>query len=371
MPKQKDMNKYLKNFKPYRLVKHKAWEIDDKSTVLKLDWNEATIRPSPRVIESVIDFISSGKINWYPDLDNEVLITELSKYCDVPRSNIQYVAGSDSLHELIIRAFTNASDKICVVSPTYDNFRATAESAGVIIKNFYLDEDYSFNIRDFKEFLSLDNTISLVYLCNPNNPTGTCVSHEDIVDLVNYYPDVKFIIDEAYFEFHKITVSDLSMSKENVIICRTFSKAFALASFRIGYVISSEANIRLINMVRNPKNINAISQVAAVAALRDINYMWSYVKEVVKARTKMYEDLTKIFGGDAKIFVGGGNFIFIRFKNPEYNKLLLFLEEEKIFVRDFGQSESTKNSIRITVGSIKEMDKVVNKIALHIQENGR
>ncbi len=119
------------------------------------------------------------------------------------------------------------------------------------------------------------------YICNPNNPTGTLHDILKLESLITKYGDMLFVIDEAYYAFCGKSVAYLLPNIQNLIITRTFSKAFGLASFRIGYCLSSAQNIAALNLFRNAKNITHLSQVAAIAALKDKEYMESYVKEIV------------------------------------------------------------------------------------------
>lgn len=352
-------NKYVKSLKPYPVSSHKAWEIKDKSSILKLDWNEATISPSPRVKENIIKFLDNGKINWYPDTNNINLLKEISKYNMVPLENLQYFASSDALHEYIMRVFVEPNDKITIVAPTYDNFRAVVESNGAVVDFYYLDDKFELDFENFKQHLIL-NTPKIVYICNPNNPTGTLYDKEDIENLVINFPSTMFVVDEAYFEFDGISCKELALKYENILISRTFSKAFALASFRIGYAITNKTNIELLSKIRNPKNITSFSQIAAISVLEDIDYVKKYVNEVKKAKEYFKRELS-----DLKLnFIchkngGGGNFLLIELEYLKKQKMIEFLLNKNIFVRDYSHVKNMENYFRITIGTIEQMEKVV------------
>jgi histidinol-phosphate aminotransferase len=352
------VNKYVKNLKPYSLVSHKAWEIEDKEKVLKLDWNEATISPSPKVKQNIIKFLEKGNLNWYPDVNNKKLLNKLAKYNKLPVENILYFASSDSLHEYIVKAFINPEDKLIIVAPTYDNFRASAESVGANINFYFLDNDFKLNIKDFIKFLKKVNP-KLVYLCNPNNPTGTMIEIEKVKHLIDNFKNTLFIIDEAYYEFVGKSCKDLVLDYNNLIITRTFSKAFALASFRIGYVISSVSNINLLLKIRNPKNITTLSQIAAISALEDIEYMKAYVNEILQAKEFFRNELLKL---NLKIYGDGGNFILIKLEKEIKRKLISFLETNNIFIRDYGHVKGMENYCRITIGTKDQMKIVIEKM---------
>ena len=353
-------NKKIKNISPYTLSTPEAWSFNQDDDVLKLDWNEATIKPSPKVLVKITKVLNHGKLNWYPNINNTELINKLSNYNSVKNDQVQYFASSDSLHEYIVRAFIDDSDRVLSISPTYDNFRAVAESNGAHVQFYDLDSNFDLDFDKFHDDLKLIKP-KVVYIVNPNNPTGSIFSPNDLNDLINKNKNILFIIDEAYFEFSNVTLSSFVSELNNLLISRTFSKAFALASFRIGYLISSSNNIEIINRIRNPKNISLFAQEAAIAALDDIEYTKNYIKSVDIAKTNFIKFLKKLDWMNP--IEGKGNFVFIELENIQIKiDLINYLKNNKIFIRDYGHIEKTKNYIRITIGNSQQMEIVKSKI---------
>jgi histidinol-phosphate aminotransferase len=351
-------NKYIKALKPYPLTSHKAWELQGKEVILKLDWNEATIPPSPKVRENISIFLENGNMHWYPDVNNILLLEELSSYNNLPVENIQYFASSDSLHEYIVRAFIEPEDRIVIVAPTYDNFRAVVESNGALTEFYDLDENFQLDFDNFESYLILHHP-KIVYICNPNNPTGTIYKKTAIEKLITKFENIMFIIDEAYFEFTNITCKDLVLDHENLLVSRTFSKAFALASFRVGYTMSSQHNIKLLSKIRNPKSISTFSQIAAISVLQDISYMQNFALEVNESKIFFDNELKKLgyaVSGDV------GNFSILKFDYTIKKCFINFLEEKNIFVRDYGHVKGMENYLRITIGTKEQMKKVLDVI---------
>ncbi|PSU19318.1 aminotransferase [Photobacterium phosphoreum] len=347
------LNINTKKLNPYKVASHKVWNIKNKDTILKLDWNESTIPPSPLVKKAILEYTETGFFNWYPNVDNNVLREKLAGYSGVNVSNIEYFSSSDGLHEYIIRTFLNEDDSILLISPTYDNFRAVAESLGVKTEHFRLnkDEGYSFNIKALMDNISTVKPKAL-YLCNPNNPTGNSYSKEEIILLSETFSDVLFIVDEAYFEFNGVTVADLVNSFSNILICRTFSKAFGLASMRFGYAISSTENITGLQKVKNPKSVSAIAQISALAALDDLAYVYNYVEEVKKSKVIFISELQK---RNIKVLQSTcGNFVFVDF-GLNCVDIINDLENNNVFIRYYGHILGAENMVRITVGTIKQM----------------
>lgn len=358
------VNKYLRNLAPYKLASHKIWDVpaEERNKILKLDWNEATIPPSPLVQQRLADLINQHPdYNLYPCAYNKELHTLLADYAEVPKENIQYFASSDVLHEYVARVFISIGDPVLILGPTYDNFRLTCEAQGGKVyysefsNGFYLSEEV------FEDDIHRANP-SLVYICNPNNPTGNLICLEFIEKLLSNYTETLFLIDEAYFEFTGVTAKELIFKYENLLISRTMSKAFALASFRIGYLLSSSENIITISKVRNPKNFTLFAQIAAIAALSDIEYMKSYVKEVNLAKLQ-FANFIKSMNPSLRIFNSNGNFLLIHLLEPGDKKdLIAHLETNDIFVRDFVHSKLLLNCFRITVGTREQMKIVENVI---------
>lgn len=355
--------KAVKDLKPYTVSSHAAWEIKDKSAVLKLDWNESTIPPSPLVRERVLNHIDTENLNWYPDVDNSLLRSKIADYCDRSHDEVEYFASSDALHEYVIRVFCDPTDSILMLSPTYDNFRAVAESAGISVHHHQIDFFEPQNITHDSVSESLERVEpKIVYICNPNNPSGTVYDIALLEKLIEKHQDTLFLVDEAYFEFTKLTVTTLVSQLANLVVCRTFSKAFGLASFRVGYAISCKQNIAALRKVKNHKNISALAQVAALAALDDIEYMERYVVDVLVAK-QVFVDFLKSIPALRFIDPKGGNFVLIDFGDFKH-EIVNHLRSFEIFIRDFAHINNMEGFARITVGNQKQTQVVINKLSL-------
>ena len=272
-------NKNIQKLKPYLSIPHKIWELEDDNNILKLDWNEASIAPSPLVFQKIETFLKNGHLNWYPNTKNSLLLDALAKYTGQKNSS-----------------FVDKDENIGIIAPTYDNFRARANGVGVQTLFFHLDENFDLDFKALNAFI-INEKIKLLYLCNPNNPTGKVYEIYKIYELIKNNPQCLFLIDEAYYEFCGKTMATFTEELKNLIITRTFSKAFALASFRVGYIISHYENIQHLNQIRNSKNIPMLSQIAALAALEDLTYMENYVEEVNLARADFCNFIYEVAGG--------------------------------------------------------------------------
>ena len=359
------INKYLRNFKPYNVASHKVWTVDpeDRHGILKLDWNEATREPSPIVKERLQKLLDTSFLNLYPASYNAELHQLLADYVGLPKENIQYFASSDSLHEYISKLYITVGDPALILWPSYDNFRLTAQVAGAHVMFFELNDDFSFDAEAFEEKIERKQP-SLVYICNPNNPTGLILDRKYIMHLLEKFDSTMFLIDEAYIEFSpEKTCKDFVLQYENILISRTMSKAFCMANIRFGYLIASADNIKFISSIRNPKNITTFAQEAVIGALSDISYMKDYVTEVNEAKRFFIDEVNIKYSKRLKAYESYANFVMLKCCDRlTKSELINFLERNNVFIRNINQSESVRDCVRITIGTVEQMKYVATLI---------
>lgn len=366
------INRYLRNFKPYNVASHKVWQVEPekRGQILKLDWNEATIPPAPEVEKRIRKLVDNGNFfNLYPATYNTELINLLSGYTGLDYRYLQYFASSDSLEEYISKLFITVGDPVLILWPSYDNFRLTAQVAGAHVMYYTLEIDFTFHAETFEKMIDREEP-SLVYICNPNNPTGLELSKEYIEHLLNKYVQTMFLLDEAYWEFSGNTCQELVTRYDNILIARTFSKAFALANIRFGYLIASRENIEFISSIRNPKNITTFAQEAAIGALENIRYMEKYVSDVRIARESFIYSIRSLHTKKIKVFDSKTNFVLLQCDQELTKKeLITYLERKNVFVRDTNQSDILVRCIRITIGLKNQMDYVVECIKEYLSKS--
>lgn len=367
-------NKYLRNLKPYKLASHKIWSVtpEARPEILKLDWNEATIPPSPKVKERINKILREPCFfNLYPTTCNQELCELLSDYVGLSKDNIQYFASSDALHEYICKVFISVGDPVMILGPSYDNFRLTCQANGADVFFSYYSDDFTFDADRFESDINRVEP-AMVYICNPNNPTGNVHQVQYVEHLLNEFPDTLFLVDEAYYEFSGITCKSLVTKYGNILISRTMSKAFALANFRVGYLIGAKENVEFVNRIRNPKNLSTLAQEAACGALSDLPYMRSYVDEV-HAAMKLFAEKARKYAAYFETVPSYGNFMLLRF--PDYpSKMALFdhLSDKDIFTRDTTQADCVKNCFRITIGTREQMMRVISAMdKFYSPDNGK
>ncbi|HVX90786.1 MAG TPA: histidinol-phosphate transaminase [Candidatus Paceibacterota bacterium] len=338
-------NRFTNNLREYPLASHKAWEHKDKAAVLKLDWNESDLRLPLRIRKAVTAFVMDGPTHWYPDIANRHLIAAIAHYVKVPEAYVQYFAGEDSALDYAVRAFVAEGDDVVLMAPTYDNFRVYVESIGATPRFVYGKNLFVPDIAALMK--GITPRTKMVYLVNPNNPTGALYSAKDIERALTAFPKVVFIVDEAYGEFAGKTVVPLTQKYKNLIVGKSFSKAFGLASYRMGYLITAPENLVHINKIRNGKSISALSQVAALAALKDPSYSKRYVAETRRAMRYLRTELAKL---GFSVTETAGNFVLIELADPR--AFAATLRDRGVFIRTLDHLPSMERHVRVTVGTM-------------------
>ena len=228
---------------------------DKDETWLKLDWNESTF-PLPEKIIKKLN-IETFNTNTYPNQNQDELVSSIAKYNNVQQDNILIYAGSDEALKDIFTIFLDSSKSCLVKVPTYTQvFTYILPNTSNIILDEILNPFSTHELRIDKNNLNRSNVI---YFANPNNPTGRSFPKDEIERYISSNPEKLFVIDEAYFEYSRKTMAEEVNTYKNLIITRTFSKAFSLAGLRVGYVI---ADIDVINILKKIKNIKSVNDIA-------------------------------------------------------------------------------------------------------------
>ena len=285
-----------------------------------------------------------GELNRYPDPHQKELKKSISKLKSISEKNIFIGNGSDEVIDLTFRVFCNpGKDKAIILSPTYGMYEVSAEINDIEIIKVPLNDKFQIDSNSLEKYFSND-TIKLLFICSPNNPTGNTI--DNIENIIEKFKGIVFV-DEAYNDFSDApSLINKINQYPNLIVSQTFSKAWALAAVRIGVAYSNSDIIALLNKVKPPYNVSTLNQNAVIESL--LNYT-----EFVKRKNSILEQkewLIKQFGqikSIIKIYPSNANFILIETRNAStlYNELI----NKKIITRN--RNNLVKNCIRITVGS--------------------
>ncbi len=355
----------------YIISSQQAWLPENSGfPILKLDWNEADATPAGERIRSVLQGLLTEPryLNWYPAAESTALTEALSTYTGISADSIVITHGSDSAIEALGVAFAKPGDRCMIVQPTYDNFRSSIEQHGATSIFFPYDGSAPFPLEEFRRRITLE-TPRLVYLNNPNNPIGYALEAEEVEGIIRHcaVSKVLVVVDEAYFEFCGVTAAPLTASWPNVIVLRTFSKAFGLAGLRIGYMLASPDLARVLRRVVNPKSVTMLAKIGALTALENRGEMRAYVAEVEESRRRL-GDFFRARGIDS--VPSRANFILFQIDRPE--ELLDHFAACHIFFRDRSRYFRNGRHVRMTVGTMSSTARVIEVFQAFLdQRQGR
>ncbi len=326
----------LKAFVPY----HDA----HKPFIHKLNANESPFTLTDNVRAKFLDWLQNREnLNIYPDTDSTELRAAISRFWGLDCENVVCGVGSDQIIDYITKAFLEFGDKIIIPNPTFSMYALTSIiNRGKIIEA-PLNEDYSVDVENTINITN-DQRAKLLFLCTPNNPTGNSLNEQSLKRVLEGVNCV-VVVDEAYAEFSGGTIIPYINKYENLIVLRTFSKAYSLAGARVGYAVACEQMIEVINKVKAPYNLPVMSQMLAVLALEDSEEYKKRVDYLKAQRESLYIELKKI--NWLEVYPSDGNFIFAKSSKLITNAL----EEKGILIRRFGKPMENAEVVRFTVGT--------------------
>lgn len=351
--------KAIKALKPYKPVRQDA--LRDHKNAVKLDWNEADIAPPKIVKDAMINFIENHNLHWYPDIEATALREKLSVYTGLPVEYIQAFPGSDMALDYITRVYVEAEDEVVIPYPAYDNFRIYVETCGGVVKKVINQKPLEKNVE-----LILAHIVpatKMIYLISPTNPTGILYEVSDVERICTAMNHGIVIVDEAYFEFCQKTVAHLVKKYINLIVVRSFSKAWALANLRCAYVISDPMNIATLDKIRNGKNLSSLAQVAALAALDNPEYMLNHVKMVAENKIFLTNELEKL---GLEVYSAEGNFILL--KVDDASDFVDFLIKKNIFIRSQTTQPNMENFVRISIGTKNNLNSLLDAVRSYVSK---
>ncbi len=325
-------------------------------SVIKLASNENPIGPSPKAVRAIKKFL--GEIHRYPDGGSYYLLERLAQHLKLSKKQIIFGNGSNEIIELASRAYLREGDEVVLAEPSFLVYKLVAQAVGakqvtVPLKEFWYD------LEAMAEKVSKRTRI--VYIANPDNPTGSYVTAEKLGRfLKKVSSDTLVILDEAYWEF--VDADDFPKSfrylkQGNVLILRTFSKAYGLAGLRIGYGIASPAIIDALHRTRQPFNVNSVAQTAAAAALKDKDHLKKTRTVVRKGKEFWYRELDRM---GLEYIPTQANFILV---NVRQSGTALFqqLLRRGIIIRDM-KAYGLDQFVRITIGTQEENRRCVRAL---------
>ena len=345
--------KYLTSYKPIEPtdVLSQRSEISSKD-IIKLDGNENPYGCSERVKIALAKY---PYFHIYPDPEQRELKKALSEYIGIIPRHIVAGSGSDELIDLILRLFIEPGDKVIDLPPTFGIYPFCTGVCGGKTINIPRNQDFSIDIHSITKLV--DNKTKVIFIASPNNPSGNIISEADIVELLATKAIV--VIDEAYAEFSGISISSRVIEHPNLIVLRTFSKWAGLAGLRLGYGIFPLWIADYLMKIKQPYNVNAAAQVAAIESLKDMDYLQSTVRKIIEERERLRLKLSEI--NWIQTYPSQANFILCSVLNGKAKDIHIYLQKKGIFVRYF-DTVSLKDCLRISVGKPEETDALISAL---------
>ncbi len=305
-----------------------------------------------------------GELNRYPDPQQRIIKEKLSEIKKVNENQIFVGNGSDEVIDLAFRIFCEpGKDKALTFSPTYGMYNVSANINNVNLIELPLKDNFQININQLESYLN-DESLKIIFICSPNNPTGNNITINDIEFILKRFKGI-VIVDEAYIDFS----SQSSLIKKisdynNLIICQTFSKAWGLAAVRVGVAYANSKIIEFFNKVKPPYNVSSLNQNAVIETLKNIKKIDKKINIIISERQRLKERLAS-FKNVNKIYPSEANFLLINVDNAI--KLYEYLIQNKVIIRN--RNSQIKNCIRVTVGTVQENEKLINALKKYNEES--
>ena len=297
-------------------------------------------------------------LNRYPDPQQNVLKIKLATVKKIKKEQILLGNGSDEVLDLIYRAFCEPkSDNVILMPPTYGMYKVLANLNGVKCKEVLLSSDFQLNVPEIIE--QIDENTKLIFVCSPNNPTGNEFLEKDIEMILKNFNGI-VVIDEAYIDFSNgKTWLEKLLDYPNLIVTQTFSKAYGMASIRLGICYASQEIINILNKIKPPYNVNILTQNAALQKLDEMGVIHKQIEEINKNKHLLIKELNKI-KFIQEIFPSQANFILVRVDDAKkrYDELLM----KGIVARNRTKEPLCENCLRFTVGTGQEVSLLINTL---------
>lgn len=308
--------------------------------------------------ENPFGSITEQDFNRYPDPYQSALKEEIAKIKGVRPSQIFLGNGSDEAIDLLYRAFCNpGKDNVILLPPTYGMYEVSANINDVEIRKVALTPD--FQLQPDKILAAANDNSKILFICSPNNPSANKAKREDILFLLENFKGL-VVVDEAYIDFSDEPSFTTELDRfPNLLVMQTFSKAWGLASLRLGMAFASEELIRILNKIKPPYNISGLTQETVLAAIRDKVKVDRMIQDILAEREFLKSELEKL-PFVQKIHPSHANFLLVQI--PNANQVYDDLIKEKIIVRNRAKVLLCEDCLRITVGTREENEALLKAL---------
>jgi histidinol-phosphate aminotransferase len=328
---------------------------------LRLDFNENTFEPSPRVIERLHAITAEG-LTKYPE--REPIERIVAAHFGLRSEQVLLTNGVDEAIHLMCATFLEAEDEALVWTPSFFMYDVSVQMMTPNLRKVQSDATLMFPFERF--MAAITERTKLIIVASPNNPTGAVVSREHLLAIAKAAPHAVLMVDEAYYHFHgESTISDLA-TVPNLIVARTFSKAYGLANLRIGMLAGNATLLRYVRKVSSPYNVNGVALDCLPVAIADEDYLAWYTEQVRVGRERMMEGLREL---EVPFFRSHANFVLMNI-GSKHKELMTAMRARGVLLRDRSADPGCEGFVRITIGLEEHVGRGLAALRSSLEEIG-
>jgi histidinol-phosphate aminotransferase len=337
--------------------------LEGRRGMLRLDFNETPVGPSPKVRVAVRGLPAEAYCT-YPEYDG--LIEHFAKSINVSDKSVALFNGVDAAIKAIFDAYGEPNSTFLTSSPTFGYYEPCAGVQGMLIQKVPHCEDLAYPLEDIRK--EMTKKPKLLFICNPNNPTGTVLPVDDIKALARDFPETLLVVDELYADFTGVTILPDCVEYENIVVLRSLAKTQGIAALRVGFAISHPTILDRMKRVTGPYDINMFGVTAAYAAIDDSEHTKRYISEVLEAKTFTEEQLKDL--GVHRVSNRGGNYMLV-WPTADFSKVeavVAGLKAKGILVRSMAGKPQIDGSMRVSIGTKEQMQKFIKALSETLKE---
>lgn len=328
---------------------------------LRLDFNENTFACSPRVLDALAK-ISRGDLTRYPE--REPVERRVAEHLGLRPSQVLLTNGVDEAIHVLCQTYLDAGCEMLLPVPTYSMYEVYASGTAARVVSVPAGEGFRFPLAALLS--AITPATRLIAIANPNSPTGQSVRREELLQVVEAAPQAAVLVDEAYFHFFGETVLDLVGRVPNVVVARTFSKAYGLAGLRLGVLAAEEDAMRWMRRAISPYSVNSVALACLAAALEDEDYVRWYCSEVLASRAAFEAALQ---GLNVPYWPSQANFVLVNI-GQEHRAFVEAMRTRGVLVRDRSTDPGCDGCVRITLGTQEQTERAVTAMRESLEETG-
>ncbi len=321
---------------------------------LRLDFNENTVGCPEHVLKALSDALSGDLLATYPDYRDAT--QKFAQFFEVDEEQLLLSNGTDEAIQLLVNTFVEPDQEVVVLEPSYAMYRFYAEVAGAVVREVTASDvpgrppfERVLRTEPNAILAAVNENTRTIFLPNPNNPTGSTFTIQEIHEILEAAPQACVLVDEAYFDFWGVTALPLISRYENLFVSRTFSKAFGLAGMRLGCLMSQPNNISSMKKAQSPYSVNSLSIVAALAAIEDPQWVRDYASQVQEGKAILIREFER---HELTYWRSEANFVLFK-AGDSAQAILDRCREAGVLIRD--RRYEIPGALRVTVGTPEQM----------------